>query len=329
MDRQRGGRREGDIGEARAREAQAEVEALLWPEGGEDPGPEALEQAVELTRRAAGWARAADNADAEGELEYLAGIALAQLGDPEAALHHLDAARRAIPDAADVDLERGQILLDLRRYAEAKEALTAALSLEPELSGRAAPAGRPARSGEPQAGEDGLEAEGDAVALVASAHHALGLLAERTGELAAAERHLARARALDPEGFPAPVRLSPAEAEAVLEEALTELPEPVRAWLANVVITLEDLPSDEDLAGSDPPLPPTILGLFRGSSLGDKASMDPWSHFPSSIAIYQRNLERAARDREELVEELRVTLLHEVGHFLGLDEEGLAARGLE
>jgi predicted Zn-dependent protease with MMP-like domain len=57
--------------------------------------------------------------------------------------------------------------------------------------------------------------------------------------------------------------------------------------------------------------------------------MDPWSHFPSSIALFQRNLERMARDQDELVEEIRVTLLHEVGHFLGLDEDGLRDLGLD
>jgi predicted Zn-dependent protease with MMP-like domain len=57
--------------------------------------------------------------------------------------------------------------------------------------------------------------------------------------------------------------------------------------------------------------------------------MDPWSHFPSSIALFQRNLERFARDREELLEEIRITLLHEVGHFLGLDEDRLRDLGLD
>jgi len=80
---------------------------------------------------------------------------------------------------------------------------------------------------------------------------------------------------------------------------------------------------------SDPPLSPSILGVFRGAPLGDKASPDPWSHFPSSIVLYQRNLERCASDRNELIEQIGVTLLHEVGHFLGLDEEALRERGLE
>ncbi|HSM92939.1 MAG TPA: metallopeptidase family protein, partial [Anaeromyxobacteraceae bacterium] len=45
--------------------------------------------------------------------------------------------------------------------------------------------------------------------------------------------------------------------------------------------------------------------------------------------LYERNLERATRTRDELVEEIRVTLIHEVGHFLGLDEDQLWERGLD
>jgi predicted Zn-dependent protease with MMP-like domain len=57
--------------------------------------------------------------------------------------------------------------------------------------------------------------------------------------------------------------------------------------------------------------------------------MDPWSHFPSSIVLFQRNLERAARTRDELLEQIRITLVHEVGHYLGLSEDELYERGLE
>ncbi len=117
--------------------------------------------------------------------------------------------------------------------------------------------------------------------------------------------------------------------DQALEEAMESLPQPIRGYLANVAIAVEDLPSDDDLLASDPPLSPSILGIFRGSPLGHKQSMDPWSHFPSSIVLYQRNLERFARDRKELVEQIGITLIHEVGHFLGLDEEQLWERGLE
>jgi predicted Zn-dependent protease with MMP-like domain len=57
--------------------------------------------------------------------------------------------------------------------------------------------------------------------------------------------------------------------------------------------------------------------------------MDPWSHFPSAIVLFQKNLERFATSRADLIEQIGVTLIHEVGHFLGLDEEELYERGLD
>jgi predicted Zn-dependent protease with MMP-like domain len=159
--------------------------------------------------------------------------------------------------------------------------------------------------------------------------HHLGLVAERQGRLDEAKRRFARAHRLDPEAFPEPAALSSAAFDGAVEDALASIPEQVRRYLSNVAITVEDLPSDDDLLASDPPLSPAILGLFRGSPYGDKVSMDPWSHLPSAIVLYQKNLERFARTRPELIEQIGVTLVHEVGHFLGLDEDELWARGLD
>ena len=163
----------------------------------------------------------------------------------------------------------------------------------------------------------------------ARAQQLLGLLAERRGDAKEAERAFARARKLDPESYPKHPVLSKKEFDAAVERALAEIPEQVRRYLSNVPITVEELPSDDDLLDSDPPLPPTILGIFRGAPYGQKLSADPWSHLPSSIVLYQRNLERASEDREELEEEIATTLVHEVGHFLGLDEDELWERGLD
>jgi len=252
------------------------------------------ESALEAAARGERAARRAGEEALRNELVLLQATALNQLGRSAEALARADEVLAAEPDAVDAMLERGFALWELCRLDEAGAQLREALRREP--------------------GE-------------AWAHHTLGLVAERKGEAKEAERRFARARALSPEEFPEPARLPPEEFDRAVEAALEELPEPVRRWLSNVAIAVEDLPRDEDLAGH-PPLSPAILGVFRGSPLGDKASMDPWSHFPSSIVLYQRNLERFARDREELVDEIGVTLLHEVGHFLGLDEEQLRERGL-
>jgi predicted Zn-dependent protease with MMP-like domain len=262
----------------------------------EEEDREAIERGLELARR--GWklARKAGDRELAADFAWLEGVGLNQLGHAGEALARLDEAVAALPEAADVRRERGLALHELCRFDEAWEELLRAEKLDRD---------------DPWT------------------QHDLGLVAERRGREREAERRFRRARKLSPDEFPEPVRLSHEEFDRVVEDALAELPEQVRRYLSNVPVTVEEIPSDDDLRGAHPPLSPSILGLFRGAPYGQKASMDPWSHLPSGIVLYQRNLERFARSREELVREIGVTLVHEVGHFLGLDEEELWERGLE
>jgi predicted Zn-dependent protease with MMP-like domain/Flp pilus assembly protein TadD len=253
-----------------------------------------LGRGLDMALRGQRLAREQDDVELAGDFSLLAGIALAQLGRADEALLRLDEALLALPDSADVMRERGIVLFELLRLDEARR--HAAERLAPR---------------DPWV------------------QNAIGLAAERSGDLKEAERRFARARKLDPAAFPHPVTLAPEEFDRVLEAALAALPEPIRRYLANVAITVEEIPADQDLLAAAPPLSPQSLGMFRGSAIGQQGSMDPWSHFPSSIVLYQRNLERAARSREELVQEIGVTLVHEVGHFLGLDEDQLWERGLD
>ena len=73
---------------------------------------------------------------------------------------------------------------------------------------------------------------------------------------------------------------------------------------------------------------PWILGLYTGHSALERDVSAP-DALPPRVQIYQRNLERTCSEVAEIEEELRVTLLHEVGHHLGFDEDGVAALGLE
>jgi predicted Zn-dependent protease with MMP-like domain/Flp pilus assembly protein TadD len=261
-----------------------------------EPDRELVERGLALARRGGKLARRAGDAPLAGDFAWLEGAGLNQLGHSRDALLRLAEAEEALPDAVDVKLEQGLALYELCRFDEARAALLRAEALDPE---------------EPW-----------------TQHH-LGLVAERQGDEEEARRRFARARKLAPEEFPKPIALSTAAFDAAVEDALRSVPEPVRRYLSNVAITVEDLPSGHDLLASDPPLSPAILGLFRGAPYGQKASMDPWSHFPSSIVLYQRNLERFATSRADLIEQIGVTLVHEVGHFLGLDEDELYARGLD
>ena len=159
---------------------------------------------------------------------------------------------------------------------------------------------------------------------------ALGLIAQWEGEEDGAERAFLHAAWLDPEGCPMPPSLEDHELDGLIEGVLNEMSPSIRAYLKNVAIVIEDMPDEEALQAGEPPLSPLeMLGAFSGHSLREQSHDEPWSKLPPTITLYRRNLERSAADRDELLEQLRVTLLHEIGHFLGLDEDDLADRGLD
>ncbi|MDH3592098.1 MAG: metallopeptidase family protein [Planctomycetota bacterium] len=146
-----------------------------------------------------------------------------------------------------------------------------------------------------------------------------GLAAEFTdGDPAA---HFARAAELDPERFHEAVPISDEDADVVVQEALGRLPEDIRTQLEGAVIEVHDYPRKY------PDVDPLTLGLYVGLDRMERGFEDS-GNLPSRIEIYRKNIARVARDREEAVEELRITLLHEVGHHLGFDELGLDSLGL-
>jgi len=155
------------------------------------------------------------------------------------------------------------------------------------------------------------------------------LLQEWRGDFAGAQRSLSHAQWLDPVGFPMPPTLSDDEVERLVEKALLGLNAELRALLANVAIVLDEIPPVNVLLEYHPPASPLeILGYFSGHSVMEKSTDEPWSQLPASIVLFRRNLSRISSDRAELVNQLRVTLFHEIGHFLGLDEADLEERGL-
>ncbi|MBZ0231592.1 MAG: metallopeptidase family protein, partial [Deltaproteobacteria bacterium] len=162
----------------------------------------------------------------------------------------------------------------------------------------------------------------------AYAHHLLGLTLEQLGERQGAEDHFVRARTLSPEEFPAPVVISEAEMRAEIERVLGTLPPERAARVREALILVADLPDASDLRAVQPPFPPTILGLFRGLPLGAVAA--PGEDVPPrAILLYRLNLARAVRSRSELSQQIERTLLHEIGHLEGLDEDDLRRHDLE
>lgn len=148
------------------------------------------------------------------------------------------------------------------------------------------------------------------------------------GDLAAADKAFARAAQIDPVRFAVPFRVNEDAFAKLMEESLEELPHQVRDYLKNIALVVEDVPELAQVRKNDPPLSPGSLGLFEGTPPSLAPGDDPWSHFPSRITLFRRNIEISCVDEDELRDLVSSTLLHEVGHYLGLDEEDLDERGL-
>lgn len=155
----------------------------------------------------------------------------------------------------------------------------------------------------------------------------LALIADVEGDLGRADRLQREAQRLDPGNVSPPPRLSENEFDEALQAAIERLPAPFRAGLEHVAVIVDPMPTLA-LLGDDPSAtPPDLLGLFTGASRLD-APLEEAPELPPTIHLFQRNLERACADREELEEQIEVTLLHELGHYLGFDEDGVADLGL-
>jgi len=131
-----------------------------------------------------------------------------------------------------------------------------------------------------------------------------------------------RAVALAPELYVMPSRLTEDEVDEVVEGALDSLPEGVAEEVAQAAVVLKELPEQH------PDVDPFSLGLYLGANRMERGH-DDGGMLPSRIEIYRRNIERYAADPEEAIVELRITLLHEIGHHLGYEEEDLERLGLE
>ena len=118
------------------------------------------------------------------------------------------------------------------------------------------------------------------------------------------------------------MRVSREVFEQLVDQALESLPDAFRAHIANVIIEIEDQPDSRTCAELDLDDPRALLGLYHGIPLTDRHVEEP-VHMPDRISIYQSNIQRICRSRDELVEQIRKTVLHEVGHYFGLDEDDL------
>ncbi len=115
--------------------------------------------------------------------------------------------------------------------------------------------------------------------------------------------------------------------EGMVEEAVAEVRDRFPEALENVAFVIEDEPSDEDLRGLGlEPGRDTLFGLYDGTPLEDRA-IDDVPRLPDRIVVFYRPLVRAFRTRWAVRREVRKTVIHEVAHLMGFDEDEVEREG--
>ncbi len=272
--------------------------ADFYINGKGERGRDALRLGLELAQRGSrrAQARRRRNAPLSADLAVLEAQALNDLGRSDEALARIDAALRFAPGRGDALHEKGVAQFDLSKFADARTTLAKALAIQPDD---------------------------------AYTHQMMGLTLEQLGEITKADAELERARSLAPLELSAPILIPVDEFQKEVDAVVASLPADKKARVGAIKIEIADLPDATDLAAVKPPFPPTILGLYRGP-VGHAAQLPPQpGDDPPSIALYRKNLARAVKTRAELSEQIRDTLLHEIGHLEGLDEDDLRRRGME
>ncbi len=114
--------------------------------------------------------------------------------------------------------------------------------------------------------------------------------------------------------------------DQVVQQALARIPEEIRSHLHNILITIQRNPTPDMLEEVDLPPDGVLFGLYRGVPLSERSIFAP-PLLPDAIYLFREPLERFCTTREELIEEIEITVVHEVAHFLGWTDEQLEALG--
>lgn len=108
------------------------------------------------------------------------------------------------------------------------------------------------------------------------------------------------------------IQITEAQFEVLVADALDEVPEQLMAMLDNVVVLIEDRDAQE----------PSLLGVYDGIALSERLS-DYSFALPDRIVIFREALMELCQDEQELREEVTITVVHEIAHHFGIDDEAL------
>jgi len=123
------------------------------------------------------------------------------------------------------------------------------------------------------------------------------------------------------------MRLKSQEFDRAVRRAYERIPAEIRERMDNVVLTVKKRPTREMLEEMGYPPDEPLLGLYWGSSLPERSFFSPPPVHPDTIYIFQEPIEEMCETIEQLEREIEITVVHEIAHFLGMDEKRLEELG--
>lgn len=112
----------------------------------------------------------------------------------------------------------------------------------------------------------------------------------------------------------------------LVELALADLPAPFAPYLEEIAIEIRDRPTRKQLRSVGLTNGDLLLGLYHGRPRDQRSVLDS-GVMPDVIYIFQKDVEDACNDEDDLIEQVRITVLHEIGHHFGMNEDDLDALG--
>ncbi|HNV25666.1 MAG TPA: metallopeptidase family protein, partial [Nitrospira sp.] len=111
------------------------------------------------------------------------------------------------------------------------------------------------------------------------------------------------------------------EFQALVQQALDGLPDEYAKRITNVAVVVEDEPSPDVLADLEMDEDEDLLGLYQGLPIDKESFFQSGGQLPAKISIYRGPILRLCRTKKEVVQEVRDTVVHEIGHHFGFDDD--------
>jgi predicted Zn-dependent protease with MMP-like domain len=122
------------------------------------------------------------------------------------------------------------------------------------------------------------------------------------------------------------MKLTRPEFESLVRRAIDRIPSEFHLHLKEVSIVVKDYPSDKLMQEMECPPDEPLLGLYEGTPLTERSVTDP-VRLPDQIVLFQIPLEEMCQTVGELEEEVEITVVHELAHYMGLDDDRLEELG--